>query len=228
MVVMAKISRRKAIGKIGASGLLFLLRGSARNQRRTAAERIEEWPKSSELEMVFAKGHGRTGELRAVGSAREKNTAKIIGLGENDRSIVHTHNYKSNSKEHLLTSSNISFDDVLELVEHSLNELKKNPEKIPLLRTTHVAVLGSNGKVIGYSSLHLGKKIIKNRRMLELLYAQVSLYKNFAKDYPLVEVYPGFLKFLEKLCQDKAGIQLHHIALGGYSYKDHIFKAKNE
>lgn len=193
---------------------------------------IESTPEIADKEMSWYKpgpGKIREGHFKRF----EKQVDSVLPK-KGDRSTLHTHPYNAtiDVPEHLRVrfTSNLSPGDVLSLIKLAHGN---NP-----LRTSHVAAVDSNGKVMGYASYRLSKNLMKDERALSYLITIAehydSLFGNAIWNKNWLELEKRMNEYNARINEwfgkggemVKNGLLTHRTPMPGYVYKDNQFQKK--
>jgi len=113
-----------------------------RKKIASAKKRIEKTPEAAKKEMAWYRS--KPGELRPAVKSRAKAGVTLLPPLPIDKSMLHTHTYPSKALP--------SRWDLWQFIQ----SMKKSS-----IRTTHIAQLDKNGKVIGYTSIRATKKLVE-------------------------------------------------------------------
>lgn len=215
---------------------------------------IEEWPNIKEFEMGWVKKKGFFGEITPAAESEDryiginpdgtKHGGVNMEITGSHRSAVHSHRAPVTEKDRVI-ASNPSIEDIFLFLRPFLrlqgdyytnpdgsigkmNEVKpfvKVNGLLPLMRVQHVAALDKEGKVIGYFSTRIGKKIIENPANLEKCFEEISKFSKKYPGYESAEVRSKLVQLLISL--KKYGFQVRMTSRPGYIYKDFHFQKKS-
>ncbi len=117
----------------------------------SARQMIESVPGITQKEIAFIKEEGRHGLLVGSSITRESGNTNIrVGWWRKARSSIHTH--RPIQQNPLLQMYPSPID-----IGFLLNRLQ-SPRKKVHVKTMHIAPISTEGKVMGYVSVHVGKK----------------------------------------------------------------------
>jgi hypothetical protein len=198
-------------------------------------EAIEHWPDIKTLEMGWYKQKGKPGQMRRADEKRDWGSVLFLREKEGDISTLHTHNIKGWEKipSKLVSQllSRVSEQDICATVTGYIAGLRESAfsKNAPIISTCHSAVLNSEGKVIGYCTLKLGRRLTggdlvdlleKSNNNGELLLKAIQ-----AGDWnDLERVKRSTSALLEKY--RKKGLLIHNTPAPGYVFKDGSFQKK--
>lgn len=205
---------------------------------------IESWPDIRTHEMSWAKERGKAGKLRNTAVIR----APLFSERNDDfirvRSRIHTHAVLENSLANMRLASIPSPRDIGNIIRLALRE--RDPQKV--IRVQHVIPISFDGKVMGFYTLRIGKKLLEliqnkspslemsieqilsqneeKRRFLKNLSTLEALQKKYRDGVVEIDLfiheYEGLLTELKK-----DGLQVRVTSKNGYIFKDGFFQKKN-
>ncbi len=193
---------------------------------------IESVPDIADHESSWFKP--RAGAIREAHSARGRGHVESLPPLIGDRSHIHTHPYnsvRSLPKEmRMRYISNPSPGDVLEMLRSAKEE---NP-----VFTAHTAAVDEYGRVLGYTSIRIAKKIQQNDDALEYLhdiaerfdvrYTAATAARNWKRLNEYSEQFYAELEssFGKNGKMVKNGLLIHHMGMPGFEYRNREFKEK--
>lgn len=197
---------------------------------------LEGWPNIQNREMGFAKGKGVPGRVTAVGYDRKLDSVSMYYPSTiRVRSDLHTHTYSSVAPHEMIVAwSRLSVVDALALMK----EVKPDQHGPGDFRAAHIAIISADGKVMGYYSMRLGKKLYGNanwRKSGNMIktskyWGAIARLKELNERYEhpqgeeLIQEQREYTAILDTL--KSLGLQIRVTSLPGYRYENGYFQAK--
>lgn len=195
---------------------------------------IERTPKIAELEMSWYKPG--TGKLCESNEKRKINTILTEFPEKGDRSALHTHPYSlpNNPPDRIrnLINSTLSPWDILIMLERA--QYKKSQQMF----VSHVAPIDSKGKVLGYCSWRISKKLIKNKealtRLEEVAGIQILHWGKYMKEKNWNGLENSIMEYHNEIKSRfgpngtivQNGLFIHYTPMPGYEYRNSAFQKK--
>lgn len=199
------------------------------NQNRSVKKMLEEVPFIKAQEISFHREGA--GKWRDVTLERGWSNSKMIPIQPKTKSILHTH--PTWSAESPIEKKMDTIPSALDL----FNLLLKYQRKVPSrqLKFSHVAVISPGGKVMGYYTLMIGKKLERTLRTGTFSFFREDTKKlnkvlddlSFIHKMSFEAPYAAYLR-LEKTYATlkKMGLMVRQTPLPGYTFKDGYFQEK--
>ncbi len=173
----------------------------------------------------------KAGEVREANLTRSFDWSTALPLDAETRSIIHTHpTFNAASPVEQKMSQCPSAIDILNLLTKY-----QHPNVPKKLRFNHIAVVSSEGKVIGYYSMMLGNKLEKTLQSRNIFPSREKIKVTKLMDELLLAnkinfegaPFAAFLRIeatLKKL--QKMGLQIRQTPMPGYAFKNGYFQPK--
>lgn len=190
---------------------------------------LEKTPNVRMLETNLRKY--KTGEVREANLVRSFDWSEALPLDAKVRSIIHTHpTFNAENPIEQKMSQCPSATDLLNiLTKHQLRIPAKN------LRFSHIAIISNEGKVIGYYTMMISKKL-ENTLQSRIVFPSNAKRSLVSAMDELVLIdrmnkagnpYASFLRLentIKKL--QKLGLHIRQTPMPGYTFKDGYFQMK--
>ena len=199
------------------------------NLNRSVKQMLEEVPFIKSQEISFHREGA--GKWRDVTLERGWSNSKMIPIQPKTKSILHTH--PTWSSESPIEKKMDTIPSALDLFTLLLKYHRKVPSR--QLKFSHVAVISPDGKVMGYYTLMLGKKLERtlssgpfsflreDTKKLNKVLDDLSFIHKMSFEAP----YAAYLR-LEKTYATlkKMGLMVRQTPMPGHTYKDGYFQPK--